>query len=118
MVIQFDIAHSINANDAFRAPFIELLNEKLDRFDKNISRLEVHLSDETGYKNGVNDKRCLLEAHIAGMPHIVVTNHGSSYEQAVDGAAHKLIGSLSSIHGRLEHEHKVAKQKEGVDLDD
>jgi ribosome-associated translation inhibitor RaiA len=118
MVIQFDIAHSINANDAFRAPLIEMLNEKLDRFDKNISHLEVHLSDEDGPKKGVNDKRCLLEAHIAGMPHVVVTNHSDSYKQAVDGAAHKLIGSLNSIHGRLEHDHKAAKQKEGVDLDD
>ena len=117
MVIQFDIAHRINANDAFRAPLIEMLNEKLDKFDKNISRLEVHLSDENGPKKGLNDKRCLLEAHIAGIQHVVVTNHSDSYEQAVDGAAHKLIGSLNSIYGRLEHEHKGAKQKEGVDLD-
>jgi ribosome-associated translation inhibitor RaiA len=117
MVIQFDIAHSINANDTFRAPFIEMLKERLDRFDKNISRLEVHLSDENGHKNGVNDKRCLLEAHIAGVPHIVATNHGNSYEQAVDGAIDKLIASLHSIHGRLEHSHKASKQEEATDME-
>lgn len=113
MVIQFDTAHSLKANDAFKAPFIEILNDKLDKFDKHISRLEVHLSDENGHKISVNDKRCLLEAHIAGMPHVVVTNHSNSYEQAVDGAIDKLIASLHSIHGRLEHSHKASKQEEG-----
>jgi ribosome-associated translation inhibitor RaiA len=117
MVIQFDTPHSIKANDAFKAPLIEILNEKLDRFDRHVSRLEVHLSDENGHKNGVNDKRCLLEAHIAGMPHVVVTDHANSYEQAVDGAAQKLIGSLNSIHGRLEHSHKASKQEEATDIE-
>jgi ribosome-associated translation inhibitor RaiA len=117
MVIQFDTAQSIKATDAFRAPFIEILNEKLDRFDKQISRLEVHLSDENGHKDGVNDKRCLLEAHIAGKPHVVVTNHGNSYEQAMDGAINKMIASLHSLHERLEHGHKISKQQEATDIE-
>jgi len=118
MVIQFDTPHSIKATDAFRAPLMALFNEKLEKFDKQISRLEVHLSDENGHKNGVNDRRCLLEAHIAGMPHVVATHHGDSYEQAVDGAIHKLIASLHSIHDRLEHSHRAAKQEEATDIEE
>ena len=113
MIIQFDTAHSLHANDAFTAQLIKILNEKLERFDKDISRLEVHLSDENGYKAGANDKRCLLEAHIAGMPHIVATKHSNSYEESVYGAVDKLIVSLHSIHERRENGHKGAKQEEG-----
>lgn len=118
MTIQFDTAHSLKANEAFKAPLIEMLNEKLDRFDKDISRLEVHLSDENDHKTGVNDKRCLLEAHIAGMPHVVVTDHANSYEQAVDGAVGKLIASLHSIHERQEHSHRASKQEDATDTEE
>jgi len=117
MVIQFDTPHSLKANDAFKAPLIEMLNEKLDKFDKQISRLEVHLSDENGNKGGVNGKRCLLEAHLAGMPHLVAINHGNSYEQAVNGAIYKLITSLHSIHERLEHSQKASKQEDATDIE-
>lgn len=66
MIIQFDTAHSVGANEALKAPLIEMINEKMDRFDKDISRLEVHLSDENGHKTGVHDKRlmALLMRHL------------------------------------------------------
>jgi hypothetical protein len=102
MIIQFDTAHNVYANEKFKAPLIDLLTDKLNRLSQNITRLEVHLADENGNKEGVNDKRCILEAHIEGMSHAVVKNHANTYEQAVDGAAEKLIGSLNSMLGRLE----------------
>ena len=112
MIIQFDTAHNLHASDAFKAPFIAILNDKLERFAKDISRLEVHLSDENGHKEGVNDKRCLLEAHMDRLPHIVATNHADSYEQSVDGAVEKLLASLRVIHERRQNDHKRAKQEE------
>jgi ribosome-associated translation inhibitor RaiA len=114
MVIQFETPHSLNANEAFKAPLIAMLNEKLDRFNREISRLEVHLSDENGKKTGAGDKRCLLEAHIAAMPHVVVTDHSDSFEQAVDGASDKLIASLHSIHEHEEHSHRTSKQQDEI----
>jgi ribosome-associated translation inhibitor RaiA len=106
MIIQFDAAHNVKANEEFKAPLIDILTDKLNRLSQHIARLEVHLADENGNKEGMNDKRCLLEAHVEGMPHIVVKNHANTYEQAVDGAAEKLIGSLNSMLGKLEDGHK------------
>jgi len=106
MIIQFETAHHVNANEELKAPLIAILTEKLNTFEDKITRLEVHLSDENGIKEGMNDKRCLLEAHIRDMPPTVVKNYANSYEQAVEGAGDKLKASLNSILGRLADHHK------------
>ena len=106
MIIQFETAHNVKANEELTAPLIIILNDKLDRFNKQITRLEVHLSDENGNKEGASDKRCLLEAHIEGMPHTVAKNHADSYKHALEGAIDKLIASLNAIHSRSENKHK------------
>ena len=109
MTIQFNSAHNVKANEELKVPIIALLSEKLNRFSHNIIRLDVHLSDENGNKEGGNDKRCLLEAHIeAGIP-LVAKNHANTYEQAAEGAADKLKTSLNSAHGRLENHHPHIK---------
>ena len=106
MTIQFESAHSVKANEEFKAPLIATITEKLSRFNHQITKLEVHLSDENGNKEGLNDKRCLLEAHVEGMPATVAKNHAETYEQAVEGAIDKLKASLISTMGRLENHHK------------
>lgn len=106
MIIQFDTAHNVKANEELKAPLIAILEEKLNAFNDKITRLEVHLSDEDGDKDGQDDKRCLLEAHVEGMPHAVVKNYANSYEQAVEGADEKLKASLITILGRLGNHHK------------
>jgi hypothetical protein len=63
--------------------------------------VEVHFSDEDGNKDGVNDNRCLVEARLAGMKPIAVTNMANSHEQAFLGALDKLKTSLEKITGRL-----------------
>jgi ribosome-associated translation inhibitor RaiA len=61
----------------------------------------VHFSDEDGNKDGVNDKRCMIEARLAGMKPIAVTNQANTHEQAFIGAIDKLKTSLEKITGRL-----------------
>jgi hypothetical protein len=43
----------------------------------------------------------MIEARLAGMKPIAVTNHGNTHEQAVEGAVEKLKTSLDTIIGRL-----------------
>jgi ribosome-associated translation inhibitor RaiA len=105
MTIQFNSAHSVKANEELKAPIIALLSEKLHRFSQQIMRLDVHLSDENGDKEGPNDKRCLLEAHLEGRLPLVAKNHAASYELAAEGAVEKLKGSLNSALDRS-HEHR------------
>lgn len=100
MTIQFNTDNNIQGNEELTAPLTSLILDKLNRFSEKISRVEVHLSDENGNKEGQNDKRCLLEARMEGKQPIAVTNLGNSHEQAVEGAIDKLKTSLDTIIGR------------------
>src|SRR2546421_6302473 len=39
----------------------------LSRFASQITRVEVHLSDENAQKGGDHDKKCTVEARVAGL---------------------------------------------------
>src|SRR5690348_13909872 len=68
--------------------FVEdVLQGTLGRFGERITRVEVHLTDENSReKEGNNDKRCVLEARLAGLQPIAVSDQGATLEQAIDGA--------------------------------
>lgn len=73
----------------------------LDRFADQITRVEVHLSDENGPKSTGDDKRCLLEARLRGLQPIPVTHHAATLELAVGGAADKLEKVLDRTLSKL-----------------
>lgn len=101
MQIQFNTDKNIIGNEDFINSSTSLISEELSRFSHQITRVEVHLSDENSIKDGVNDKRCLMEARLAGMNPIAVTESANTNEQAVSGAIDKLKTSLQTITGRL-----------------
>jgi len=101
MTIQFNTDNNVSVSEKLRIPFIGLITNELRRFGQQITRVEVHLSDENGDKEGLNDKRCLIEARLAGMKPFAVTNHAKTHEMAVEGAVDKLKTSLNTIFGRL-----------------
>ena len=73
----------------------------LGRFGDRITRVEVYLSeDNNSQKSGGNEKRCAMEARLAGLQPITVSHQGSSLEQALDGAADKLEKTLKRTLGR------------------
>ena len=75
--------------------------EALKRFDEQITRVEVHLTDENGHKSGNNDKRCMLEARLEGMQPVAVTAHGDTILSALKDALGKLKTSLDTTLGKL-----------------
>ncbi len=101
MKIQINTDSNISGNESRNAPLIALLSEGLSRFSDQITRLEVHLSDEDGNKEGVNDIRCMLEARLEGRPPVAVTNQANTRELAVKGAMDKLKNTLTTLLGRL-----------------
>jgi ribosome-associated translation inhibitor RaiA len=101
MTIQFNTDSNITGGEKLRGPLIALISEELSRFSHQITRVEVHLSDENGPKEGQNDKRCLIEARLEGLKPIAVTNNANTHEQAIEGAVEKLKTSLDTILGRL-----------------
>lgn len=82
---------------------ITYISDELSRYGNQITRVNVHLSDENGIKQGLNDKRCMVEARLAGLRPIAVIDVANTYEQAVFGAIHKLKTSLETITGRLKN---------------
>jgi len=105
MQIQFNTDESVDGREALARHAKEVVQRVLGRFSDDVTRVEIHLSDVNGQKTGENDKRCLMEARVAGRQPVAVTDQTGSLHQAIDGAAQKLKRSLDSTLGKL-GEHK------------
>lgn len=101
MKIQFNTDSNIKGDEVITSHLEEIILEKLTRFSDQITRIEVHLSDENADKNSPNDKRCVLEARLKGLKPMAVTDNSSTQLQAVEGAIDKLKALLDSSLGRL-----------------
>ncbi len=102
MHIQINTDKNISGHEAVAKTLKETLEHILERYTDQITRLEVHLSDEnSSSKSGVIDKRCLLEARLAGRDPTSVSELALTVEQAVTGAAHKMVSLLESELGKL-----------------
>jgi ribosome-associated translation inhibitor RaiA len=77
------------------------LEAAVGRFTDQITRVEVHLSDLNSHKFGADDKRCLLEARLAGRQPTAVSHRAATVQEAIEGAADKLKSNLESTLGRL-----------------
>ena len=107
MKIQLNTDVHIDGTEALAAEVSATIEQALEHFGEHVTRVEVHLSDENGDKNGQNDQRCMLEARLEGRQPVVATDHAATLEQAVHGAAQKLARLLDSTLGRL-HDHREA----------
>jgi hypothetical protein len=74
----------------------------IGRFADRITRVEAHLSDTNGHKSRGDDKRCLLEARLAGLQPIAVSHQAATIELAVTSAADKLQRAIESKVGRVQ----------------
>jgi hypothetical protein len=75
--------------------------DTLQKFEYHITRIEVHLEDESGRKDGFNEVSCLLEARIEGRKPITITNEAKTMDKAVTGAIDKTKTAMESILGRI-----------------
>jgi|TARA_R110000822_G_C15183862_1_gene480648 hypothetical protein len=100
MKIQFNTDKTITGNEKDQLYFNSLIADGLENFESHISRIEVHLSDENGKKEGLNSKRCLLETRLEGRQPIAVSCQADTVELALSGAIDKLTASLDTIIGR------------------
>ncbi len=101
MHIQLNTDHNIQGSEALAAQVEAVVAGALGRFVEQVTRVEVHLSDENGGKGGADDKRCLMEARLEGRKPTVVTHHAATVDVAMVGAADKLARVIESTLGRL-----------------
>ncbi|MBX0328345.1 HPF/RaiA family ribosome-associated protein [Oscillochloris sp. ZM17-4] len=102
MLIQINTDSNIQADASLTQKVDAIIADRITYFGEQITRLDVHLSDENSDKKvGAGAKRCLLVADLAGMQSIEVSDHASTVEQAIEGAAQKMKRALDSALGRL-----------------
>jgi len=105
MHIQVNTDDNVAGREALARRIEAEIIHKLSNFSEHITRVEVHLSDEDGSKSGRDDKRCLMEARLAGRQPVAVSNLAASLDDAFSGAAEKLKRALEKALGRL-RDHK------------
>lgn len=101
MTIQLNTDKNLTIHQEYEDKIQSQITDALSRFSDLITRLEVHLSDENGSKDGLEDKRCLIEAKITGKEPIAVTNLGNTYDLAITGALTKLKSKLETVAGKM-----------------
>ncbi|MCL6701062.1 HPF/RaiA family ribosome-associated protein [Pseudomonas sp. T1.Ur] len=75
--------------------------DALQRFEEQLARVEIHVSDENAQKGGAADKRCQIEARVQGLSPMSVSHKAESLELAVEGAAEKMLHALDHQIGKL-----------------
>jgi ribosome-associated translation inhibitor RaiA len=96
MKIQVNTDVHIAGTEALAAQVGTTVEHALQRFQDQVTRVEVHLSDQNGGKSGPHDKRCLMEARLEGRPPVAATDDAATLDQAVRGAADKLARLIDS----------------------
>jgi ribosomal subunit interface protein len=94
MLVQVIHDNHITGGEKLNTYLEETLTEALARFGNRITRVEVSLADQNGDKGGDADKRCTMEARLAGLQPISVRNDAGDMDDAIDGAIDKLIKTL------------------------
>jgi hypothetical protein len=102
MQIQVHTDHNIHGSEKLADLVRAMVEATLSRHADRITRVEIHLADENGAKPGQDDKRCMMEARLAGRHPTAVTHHAGTVELAVEGAAEKLMRSLDHTLARLD----------------
>ncbi|OGA14295.1 MAG: ribosomal subunit interface protein [Betaproteobacteria bacterium RIFCSPLOWO2_12_FULL_63_13] len=101
MQVQINTDHNIPGREALATHVSGVVKNALSRFRDRVTRVEVHLGDETGHKGGKNEKRCVMEARLQGRPPVAVSHHAATLHQAIEGAAEKLTKLVESTIERL-----------------
>ena len=94
--------HNLDGRDGLIRHATSEVAAGLSHVSHRLTRVDVHLADESSGRNTPADKRCTLEAFPAGQSPVAVTNHAGTLEAALIGAIHKLQRLLESKSGRLD----------------
>ncbi|MEF7615667.1 HPF/RaiA family ribosome-associated protein [Aquincola sp. MAHUQ-54] len=105
MQVQLNTDDHVQGEESLAAWAEGELTEKLKRFRDHLTRVEIHLSDASAAREGAADKRCKLEARLAGMQPIVVSHDAAKVAEAFLGAVGKLQHALDTAVGRARDAH-------------
>jgi Sigma 54 modulation protein / S30EA ribosomal protein len=102
MQIQVNTDNNIDGREELARQVEAGVEAALSRFSDQITRVEVHLGDESAGRPSGGGKRCMLEARPGRRPPVAVTSYADTLDEAFRGAADKLKRLLESEFGRLD----------------
>lgn len=117
MQIQVNSDNHIDSSIRLEEWVRSTVESTLERYEENLTRVEVHLRDENGDKPGPHDKRCQMEARPKGHQPVSVTHKAATLDQAVEGAASKLNHALEHLFGKLRGKRPGALKADGFEND-
>lgn len=100
MQIQVNTSNGIDNTQALTRWAEAELKDVLSYFKSDLTRIEVHLSNESASKAG-GDIRCNLEARLVQHQTVAVSHHAPTQDAAFRGASDKLKNALDKNLGRL-----------------
>ncbi len=102
MKIQFNTDKNVEGSAALIERTEAGLESALARFEDRLTRVEVHLRNESAGRSTGDDVRCLIEARPAGMDRVTAEHHAATPDEALRGATDKLEALLTRLFERLE----------------
>lgn len=99
MQIQVNTSNGLENKETLERWADAEVRQSLHRFADDVTRVEIHLSDEN-HSTGGADKKCLMEARLAHHQPLVATEHAANIDAAFRGAMDKLKRLLESKLGR------------------
>ena len=110
MQIQINTDRNIEGDDRLADVVRGIVASALAHSSDQITRVEVHLSDQNSGKKGGNaDIRCLMEARLEGQNPIAVNHDAATVVQAVEGAAARLDRRIESDVGKSRDKQRGAR---------
>ncbi|MEO8248931.1 MAG: HPF/RaiA family ribosome-associated protein [Burkholderiales bacterium] len=115
MQIQINTSNGIDNKESLESWATEEINKTLAHVVDEVTRIEVHLSDEnSAKKHGGADKRCVMEARLARHQPVAVDHLAETLDQAFRGAEAKLKRVLESTLGRRSQHDRESIRKDGL----
>jgi len=115
MLVNITTDNNLRVSAELRASITSDLEEALSRYGERVTRVEVSLTDQNSNKKDIgDDKRCLLEARLAGVQPVTVTCDAAALDVAIEGAIDKLLRALEHRIDRTE-DHKGRMPMSGPD---
>ena len=105
MFVQIRTDNQIQSDAEANDRLEQRVREKLGRFEKRLTHVEVHIADVNRQKGNGADKRVSLEAKPNGHQPVAVHADGARVEDAVSSAATKAQHALNHLFGKLADRH-------------
>jgi ribosome-associated translation inhibitor RaiA len=101
MQINVNTDRTIDKHQGLDDHVASVVRSAIGRFGEQITRVDVHLSNENKEKKADGGNSCMMEARVSGYQPVVVHEHAVDLHQAIQNAGGKLARALDSALGRL-----------------